>query len=84
MFSHRFLTSPQTSTFIKRSFHTTPFTQAKKKKRVFVKLESSAGTGYTYLKKKSQVSLQRKKVYKKFDPVVNRYMIFTEKKFKRK
>lgn len=78
------LTTELTIKLARRSFQTSPITLAKKKRRVFVKLESSAGTGFSYLRKKSQSNLQKKSVFRKFDPIVNRYVIFTEKKFKRK
>ena len=56
---------------------------AKKNKDSFVRLVSSAGTGYTRIAKKSRnmVIENRKISLKKYDPIKNGHYLFVEKKF---
>jgi len=56
---------------------------AKKGVAVLVRLVSAAGTGFFYVKKKNPRTWgQRKLQLIKFDPVVNKHVLFTEKKMK--
>jgi large subunit ribosomal protein L33 len=47
-----------------------------------VKIVSGAGTGFFYLFKKTAAIQQRKIAIRKFDPIVNQYVIFNEAKLK--
>lgn len=55
---------------------------AKKTGAIFVKLVSTAGTGFFYVKKRNPRKLTRKLVFVKYDPRVNRHVLFTEQKLK--
>ncbi|KAK0607155.1 hypothetical protein LWI29_010378 [Acer saccharum] len=54
----------------------------KKKTFMFVRLVSAAGTGFFYVKKKSSKKLLEKLEFRKYDPRVNRHVLFTEAKMK--
>lgn len=47
-------------------------------KRVIVQLESTAGTGYRYTITKSKRLHPERLEYRKYDPVVRKYVIFKE------
>ncbi len=47
-----------------------------------IKLVSSAGTGHFYTTTKNKKTMPDKMEIKKFDPVVRKYVIYTEKKIK--
>ena len=53
---------------------------AKSKKNVLIKLESTAGTGFFFVKKKNPKQLTEKLEFRKYDPVVRKHVIFKEKK----
>ena len=55
---------------------------AKGKGRIFIKLVSTAGTGFFYTAKKNPRTMTRKLALRKYDPVVNRHVLFTEQKHK--
>lgn len=54
----------------------------KKKTFMFVRLVSAAGTGFFYVKKKSAKKVLEKLEFRKYDPRVNRHVLFTEAKMK--
>ena len=47
-----------------------------------IKLVSSAGTGHFYTTTKNTKTMPDKMEIKKFDPVVRKYVIYSEKKIK--
>ena len=47
-----------------------------------IKLVSSAGTGHYYTTTKNKKNMPDKMEIKKFDPVVRKYVMYTEKKIK--
>ena len=47
-----------------------------------IKLVSSAGTGHFYTTTKNKKTMPDKMDIKKFDPVVRKYVIYSEKKIK--
>ena len=47
-----------------------------------IKLVSSAGTGHFYTTTKNKKTMPDKLEIKKFDPVVRKYVIYSEKKIK--
>jgi len=49
-------------------------------KRVIVRLESTAGTGYRYTITKSKRIHPERLEYKKYDPIIRKYVIFKETK----
>lgn len=51
-----------------------------KKATVLLKMESSAGTGYMYVKKKNPKKLTKKLEFMKYDPVVRKHVKFVETK----
>lgn len=53
-----------------------------KKNIVLIKLESTAGTGYYYVKKKNPKNHSEKFVFRKYDPVVRKHVEFKETKLK--
>ncbi|KAK7279500.1 hypothetical protein RJT34_24553 [Clitoria ternatea] len=53
----------------------------KKKAQMFVKLVSAAGTGFFYVKRKPR-QFTEKLEFRKYDPKVNRHVLFTEAKMK--
>jgi large subunit ribosomal protein L33 len=54
----------------------------KKGASILIKLLSSAGTGYFYVKKKNPRNLPNKLQFVKYDPVVRKHVLFTETKLK--
>ena len=55
---------------------------AKGKGAMLIKLLSTAGTGYFYVKKKNPRTLPNKLQLMKYDPRVRRHVLFTETKLK--
>ena len=53
-----------------------------KKTYMLYKMVSSASTGFWYLGKKSTKSVLNKVCLRKYDPLVNEYVIFNEQKMK--
>ena len=51
-----------------------------KKKTILFKLLSSAGTGKFYLGSKATVNAIKKLTVRKYDPIINRHVIFNETK----
>lgn len=45
-----------------------------------IRLVSSAGTGFTYYKKKNKRTMQGKLELKKYDPVTRKHVVFKEAK----
>ena len=56
---------------------------AKKKAQMLFKLVSSAGTGFFYVGEKSTKQATRKMQLRKYDPIVNMHVLFTESKLKK-
>ncbi|KAB5537432.1 hypothetical protein DKX38_014965 [Salix brachista] len=54
----------------------------KKKTFMFIRLVSAAGTGFFYVKRKSAKKALEKLEFRKYDPRVNRHVLFTEAKMK--
>ncbi|KAF3546019.1 hypothetical protein DY000_02000806 [Brassica cretica] len=54
----------------------------RKKTFMFIRLVSAAGTGFFYVKRKSSKGLLEKLEFRKYDPRVNRHVLFTEQKMK--
>lgn len=52
------------------------------KKRIIIKLESTAGTGYYVTTTKNPTNVPEKLEFRKYDPVVRKYVPFKEKKVK--
>ncbi len=52
------------------------------KKTVLLRLESTAGTGYFYVKNKNPKKLTKKLEFMKFDPKAKKHVLFVEKKMK--
>lgn len=55
---------------------------SKKKKKVLVRLVSTAGTGYMKIKQRNPKTQVEKLSFKKYDPVVRKHVLFTEQKNK--
>ncbi len=53
-----------------------------KKNTVLFKLESTAGTGYFYVRKKNPRKLTEKLTFRKYDPVARKHVEFKETKLK--
>ena len=53
-----------------------------KKNIVLVKLVSSAGTGFFFVKKKNPKTQTEKMSFRKYDPVVRKHVQFNEQKIK--
>lgn len=53
---------------------------AKKKARTLVKLSSTAGTGYFYVRSRNPKKQPTKLKFRKYDPVARAHVIFEEKK----
>ena len=49
---------------------------------ILIKLLSTAGTGYFYVKKKNPRTLPQKLQFIKYDPRVRRHVLFTETKLR--
>ncbi|KAI8011220.1 50S ribosomal protein L33 [Camellia lanceoleosa] len=56
--------------------------QKKKTASLFIRLVSAAGTGFFYVKRKNPKRIQTKLEFRKYDPRVNRHVLFTEAKMK--
>jgi len=54
----------------------------KKATNILIKLVSTAGTGYFYVKKKNPRNLPNKLQFVKYDPRVRQHVLFTEQKLK--
>ncbi|CAI26715.1 50S ribosomal protein L33 [Ehrlichia ruminantium str. Gardel] len=55
---------------------------AKRGSTLLVKLASSAGTGYFYVKKRNPKKLINKLSFRKYDPVARKHVLFTEEKLR--
>jgi large subunit ribosomal protein L33 len=55
---------------------------AKKTNSIFIKLVSSAGTGFFYVTKKNPRTATEKMEARKYDPVVRKHVAFKETKLK--
>lgn len=53
---------------------------AKKKNTMLLKLVSSEGTGYYFVRSRNPKKLTTKLKFRKFDPVARKHVIFDEKK----
>ncbi len=53
---------------------------AKNDKRPKIKLKSTAGTGYTYITRKSKANTRERLELKKFDPVAREHVLFREER----
>ena len=53
-----------------------------KSSTILVKLESTAGTGVFYVKKRNPKKLTEKLKFRKYDPKVRKHVDFVEKKIK--
>lgn len=53
-----------------------------KKATVLVKLQSSAGTGYFYVRKRNPRKQTEKLKFNKYDPIARKHVEFTETKLK--
>lgn len=49
---------------------------------ILIRLVSSAGTGFFYVKRKNPRKHPEKLEFRKYDPRVNRHVLFTEAKMK--
>ena len=56
---------------------------AKKKAQMLFKMVSMAGTGFFYVGEKSTKQATRKLTLRKYDPIVNMHVLFTEQKLKK-
>ncbi|KAM7463011.1 hypothetical protein LguiA_031132 [Lonicera macranthoides] len=56
--------------------------EKKKAGSMFIRLVSAAGTGFFYVKRKNPRKLPTKLEFRKYDPRVNRHVLFTEAKMK--
>ncbi|MCB2082192.1 MAG: 50S ribosomal protein L33 [Hyphomicrobiales bacterium] len=53
-----------------------------KKNVLLVKLSSTAGTGFFYVKKRNPKKMTEKLALRKYDPVVRKHVAFKEEKLK--
>ena len=53
---------------------------AKSKKNILLKLVSTAGTGFFYVKKRNPKQVTEKLSFKKYDPKVRKHVLFKEHK----
>ncbi|MBA4274269.1 MAG: 50S ribosomal protein L33 [Alphaproteobacteria bacterium] len=53
-----------------------------KKNTILLKLESTAGTGYFYVKKRNPRKQTEKLKFRKYDPIARKHVEFTETKIK--
>lgn len=53
---------------------------AKSDKRPIIKLKSTAGTGYTYVTRKSKTNTRERIELKKYDPRIRQHVIFKEER----
>ena len=56
--------------------------QIAKKNVILVKLVSTAGTGYFFVKKRNPKKLTTKLAFRKYDPVARKHVEFKEQKMK--
>lgn len=54
----------------------------KRNKNLLVKLVSTAGTGFYYVKKRNPKTLTEKLTFRKYDPRVRKHVDFKEEKIK--
>jgi large subunit ribosomal protein L33 len=54
-----------------------------KRASIFIRLVSAAGTGFFYVKRKNPRRITEKLEFRKYDPRVNKHVLFTEAKMKR-
>lgn len=54
-----------------------------KGKTVLIRLMSNAGTGYFYVRRKNPKTMTHKLELMKYDPIVNKHVLFSEQKFKK-
>ncbi len=52
----------------------------KSKKNILIKLVSTAGTGFFYVKKKNPKQITDKMLFRKYDPVARKHVEFKEHK----
>jgi len=52
----------------------------KSKKNILIKLVSTAGTGFFYVKKKNPKQITEKMLFRKYDPVARKHVEFKEHK----
>ncbi|RWW47841.1 hypothetical protein BHE74_00046138 [Ensete ventricosum] len=53
-----------------------------KRGSIFIRLVSAAGTGFFYVKRKNPAKMTEKLEFRKYDPRVNKHVLFTEAKMK--
>jgi large subunit ribosomal protein L33 len=53
-----------------------------KKNTILLKLVSTAGTGFYYVKRRNPKKLPEKLSFRKYDPVVRKHVLFKEEKLK--
>jgi large subunit ribosomal protein L33 len=53
-----------------------------KKNTILLKLESTAGTGFFYVKKRNPRKQTEKLKFRKYDPIARKHVEFTETKIK--
>lgn len=53
-----------------------------KKNTILLKLVSTAGTGFYFVKKRNPKRLTEKLSFKKYDPVIRKHVLFKEEKLK--
>lgn len=58
------------------------FIKMAKKTYMLYKLVSSVGTGYNYFGKKATSRVLDKRMFRKYDPMINQYVVFYEQKLK--
>lgn len=58
------------------------FIKMAKKTYMLYKLVSSCGTGYNYFGKKATSRVLDKRMFRKYDPMINQYVVFYEQKLK--
>ena len=51
-----------------------------KKNTILLKLVSTAGTGFYYVKKRNPKKLTNKLSFRKYDPIAKKHVLFEEKK----
>jgi large subunit ribosomal protein L33 len=51
-----------------------------KKNTILVKLASTAGTGFFFVKKRNPKKLTTKLSFRKYDPIARKHVLFEEKK----
>jgi large subunit ribosomal protein L33 len=55
---------------------------AKRNKNILIKLVSTAGTGYFFVKKKNPQNITSKLSFRKYDPIARKHVEFKETKMK--